>query len=247
MGLVRIFTPRTASEAAVVVALLEAHEVPAYLHNHHLASVLPGILINAYNGQSVMVAEEHADLALELTTNFRVSPSPVADGSWLRNLLEGLFCGWFVPSQELQPRNGVKLARFVTFHDIEESERSTPGELRFAIMLARAPGGVVLVFNSYRKVWELPGGLIDPGESPAEAAARELREEAGCAAEGVQWRGILEVNDGQTHFGAVLECRVGSVSADFRSEETGGIALWRRGRAPRPLGESDAAVLNRFG
>lgn len=246
MGLVRIFTPRTASEAAVVVALLEAHEIPAYLHNHHLASVLPGILINAYNAQSVMVAEEHADTALELTTNFRVAPSPVADGGWLRNLLEGLLLGWFVPSQELQPRKGVTLARFVTFHDIEESERSSVGDLRFAIMLARAPGGVVLVLNRFRKVWELPGGLIDPGESPVEAATRELREEAGCVAEAVRWRGVIEVHDGRTHLGAVYECQVASVPEGFRSEETGGIALWRSGRAPRPLGESDAAVLNRF-
>jgi hypothetical protein len=29
------------------------------------------------------------------------------------------------------------------------------------VVLARSPTGVVLVFNRYRKVWELPGGLVD--------------------------------------------------------------------------------------
>jgi 8-oxo-dGTP diphosphatase len=141
----------------------------------------------------------------------------------------------------------VTLARFVAFHEVGESDRSRLGELRFAIVLARAPDGVVLVFNRYREVWELPGGLIDAGESPAEAVARELREEAGCIAQDLQWRGVIEVHDGRTHFGSVHECRVASVAETFRSEETGGIALWNRGRAPRPLGDSDAAVLNRFG
>ncbi|PJE95763.1 NUDIX hydrolase [Streptomyces carminius] len=40
-------------------------------------------------------------------------------------------------------------------------------------------GRVLLVFNRARRWWELPGGLIEPGESPRAAALRELREESG--------------------------------------------------------------------
>jgi 8-oxo-dGTP diphosphatase len=37
----------------------------------------------------------------------------------------------------------------------------------------------LMVFNRFRQAWELPGGMIDPGESPREAALRELAEESG--------------------------------------------------------------------
>ena len=63
-----------------------------------------------------------------------------------------------------------------------------------AVGVLRAPDGRVLL--AQRKpgkdaagFWELPGGQIDPGENPAQAAARELLEEVGIRAlELAPWR-----------------------------------------------------------
>ena len=43
--------------------------------------------------------------------------------------------------------------------------------------VTRDDGRILLVKASYRWHWGLPGGLMDSGESPAEATIRETREE----------------------------------------------------------------------
>jgi len=53
-----------------------------------------------------------------------------------------------------------------------------------AAVLARSVDGKLILTKEYRHptgkwMWGCPGGRIDPGESPLEAALRELQEEAG--------------------------------------------------------------------
>ena len=59
--------------------------------------------------------------------------------------------------------------------------------------------GEVVMVRQYRHgsreiTLEIPGGIIDPGEEPAEAAARELLEETGYRAAGVRPLGSLNPN-----------------------------------------------------
>ena len=46
--------------------------------------------------------------------------------------------------------------------------------------LIRDPQGrILLVKPSYKDGWDIPGGYVEPGESPAAACRRELQEELG--------------------------------------------------------------------
>jgi 8-oxo-dGTP pyrophosphatase MutT (NUDIX family) len=52
---------------------------------------------------------------------------------------------------------------------------------RVVAVVVACPLGVLAVRRADgRPPWVFPGGTIDPGESPADAAVREVREETGC-------------------------------------------------------------------
>lgn len=60
-----------------------------------------------------------------------------------------------------------------------------PSQRRFAGVLAHHNGGVVLVRESHVRwggeFWNVPSGMVEAHETPAQGAARELAEETGLA------------------------------------------------------------------
>ncbi|WBB56810.1 NUDIX hydrolase [Verrucosispora sp. WMMD573] len=49
------------------------------------------------------------------------------------------------------------------------------------IVLRDEAGRVLVVHPTYKDVWEIPGGTVEPDESPADACVREVREELGLS------------------------------------------------------------------
>ncbi len=81
--------------------------------------------------------------------------------------------------------------------DLRLEEVTLPNQVTMTIEIIRHPGaaavvplddaGNVTLIHQFRHaaagfIWEIPAGKLDPGEEPAQCAARELQEEAGLAA-----------------------------------------------------------------
>ena len=58
-------------------------------------------------------------------------------------------------------------------------------------LLRNSAGEMLLCELSYKQEWDLPGGVVDPGEPPAVTVAREIEEELGIV---VEVGGLVAVN-----------------------------------------------------
>ena len=64
-----------------------------------------------------------------------------------------------------------------------DCRRLEPGEakkLKYVVVLSRYRGKIMLSRHRKRETWETQGGHIEAGETPLEAARRELYEESGA-------------------------------------------------------------------
>lgn len=60
-----------------------------------------------------------------------------------------------------------------------EISNATTLKLGVSVLVEDAAGGVLLELRRDCGLWGLPGGRVEPGESVAETAVREMREETG--------------------------------------------------------------------
>ena len=106
--------------------------------------------------------------------------------------------------------------------------------LEFAVVVARHRGQVLFAYNPWRQEWELPAGLIEPGESPQEAAQRELAEETGQVTHSLRYAGICLLRlarTGALEMGAAYTGEIDVVQPFQANDEIARMMFWDLGRA----------------
>lgn len=125
----------------------------------------------------------------------------------------------------------------LSFHTEPEETRFDDHPVGYALVVLWQGDRVLMVLERSRGCWELPGGGIDPGETPREAAVRELREEAGqhVRPEDLRFAGFARTSlpDHSVMYGAVYTGRV-DVPEPFTPNEEISRIHWRAGDEPLP-------------
>ena len=104
--MIPVYKPRDDIELALVESLLQAHEIPYFVHNRGFGGLYPGPQIDFYNVRTVMVPDSAVDAARDILAELgdpeaEAAPEPQAPhvSVWdkLRIAAETFLGGWFVP------------------------------------------------------------------------------------------------------------------------------------------------------
>jgi 8-oxo-dGTP pyrophosphatase MutT (NUDIX family) len=138
----------------------------------------------------------------------------------------------------LVSHRGLDILRFTPTDKpvVPADDRHIP--LTWVITVPRYRDGYVLAYNHNREQWELPGGGIEPGETPSEAAVRELMEEASQVADGVSCRGVMKirlVGSGKFECAALYYVELEALSPFAPNRETSELTICNPARDTRQI------------
>ncbi|MGH3696396.1 MAG: NUDIX hydrolase [Pseudonocardiaceae bacterium] len=87
---------------------------------------------------------------------------------------------------------GNALVRFRLAVETELAGLDSRIPLAASLIVVTHLGRVLTVFDRWRRQWELPGGMLERGESARQAAVRELSEETGIPATDLDFAAVAE-------------------------------------------------------
>lgn len=146
------------------------------------------------------------------------------------------------------PIENERQERLIAVREIDEAGAAHL-PIRFSLVIARREAAYLLVYNRIRRIWELPGGFVDAGESPRQCAVRELAEESGQHVIDLRWHAVLEFCSpgAGTSLGALYSGQVVKTAAFAGNAEIEAIGFWPATDLPEDTSSIDRALLAGLG
>jgi 8-oxo-dGTP pyrophosphatase MutT (NUDIX family)/adenylate kinase family enzyme len=146
----------------------------------------------------------------------------------------------------IENRAGTVFHGILDVHEDDLVHPLADGPLTHALVVAAQERRFLLLFNRFKQHWEVPGGIIEQGETPRACAARELAEETGQAAEKLDYRGVMRFSfpSGRIELGALYRGRITEVRPFTPNDEAERIVFWDRREDIGYVNEIDAALLD---
>jgi len=119
----------------------------------------------------------------------------------------------------------------MTEKEFERSDLDAP--LTHSLVVVKCQDKFLMMFNKWRKSWELPGGVIEPGESPKDCALRELFEETNQKINHIEFIGLMKFHlqpsfhgPERTEYGALFYAELSELASFAENDEAAEITLW---------------------
>ncbi|MBS4178336.1 NUDIX domain-containing protein [Bacillus sp. FJAT-49731] len=121
--------------------------------------------------------------------------------------------------------------------------------LTHSLVVASYQGNFLLLFNKWRKYWELPGGMIDEGETPRECALRELYEETNQRIDNIKFKGLMKFQlkpDDRMEYGALYSGVISDLKPFNENDEAEQLILWNQVTDIGYIDEIDEKLLDYY-
>ncbi|PKH12146.1 DNA mismatch repair protein MutT [Planomicrobium sp. MB-3u-38] len=140
--------------------------------------------------------------------------------------------------------NGFRILDFIAIKE-EEIKNYAPIAGSFAVI--SCDDKVLMVYNVWRKQWELPAGRLEGEETEKECAIRELYEETGQYITELEFKGLLKLentSDGSVKYNLVFAGSAEKLQPFLKNDETSEMRLWDRSEVLGVIDETDLKILD---
>lgn len=125
-------------------------------------------------------------------------------------------------------RRGDIFEEFIEIFEEDISNIDLDFPLTHALVVAKNDDGFLLMYNNWKKNWEVAGGILENNESLQECALRELLEETNQIPSKIKFRGLMKfhLHNGKTEYGGLFCAYIKEVRPFQSNDEARDIIFW---------------------